>query len=313
MTTLLTLTAILWAAAEDPKPSPPPRKPSAVAPSLPELTDEEEEQLDRIIDRFIAYDTGRLPGEEGKKALKEFQKLGPEAIPALIRGMNKAALIDHSCPAVVIAQKLHKMLMASNDLELLEFARENIGLGVTRSRHAGVLQDLRVACTLRKGQVQRQKLAAAQGPKAPRLMSVADLAAAAGSDRGERLKQILLELGRRQGDEAIAALGAAAAASYEDDVKALAREQLVKLLSRQTANVLRDKLKDDRVEVRVAAARVAGEKKLRLGGELIDLLDDSEARVREAAHQALVRLNGGTDLGTGAEATAKWRAWWKQQ
>src|SRR5262245_34426951 len=82
------------------------RKPNPFAPSLRQLTDEEEEEIDRIIDRFIKYDTGRLPGAEGKKALAAFQKLGPDAIPGLIRGLNKAAQIDASCPALTIGKKL---------------------------------------------------------------------------------------------------------------------------------------------------------------------------------------------------------------
>ena len=51
-----------------PKTSQPPRKPNPLAPSLPETTDEEEERFDRIIDRFILFDTGKLPGPDGKKA-----------------------------------------------------------------------------------------------------------------------------------------------------------------------------------------------------------------------------------------------------
>src|SRR5207244_13235895 len=89
-------------------------------------------------------------GEDGKKAGAEFQRLGPEAIPALTRGLNRAAAIEHSCPAVTIAKKLDRMLRASNDAELLEFARENIGAGVTQSRHMGVIRDLRVVCIIRK-------------------------------------------------------------------------------------------------------------------------------------------------------------------
>src|SRR5688572_22305512 len=75
-----------------------PRKPHPLAPSLPELSEEEEAKIDAIIDRFIEADTGKLHGPEAKKALQDFHRLGPEATFALIRGMNKAAAIDHSCP-----------------------------------------------------------------------------------------------------------------------------------------------------------------------------------------------------------------------
>lgn len=129
------------------------RKPHPFAPSLPQLSDAEEEQLDRIIERFVLYDLGKLKGEEGKKALFDFQKLGPEAVFALIRGLNKAAAIESSCPAVVIAKKVNSILRSTNDVELLEFARENIGIGVTQSRHMGVLKDLRAGAIVRKRDV----------------------------------------------------------------------------------------------------------------------------------------------------------------
>ncbi len=82
----------------DPSPSTKdaPRKASAIAPSLPALTIEEENKLDELIDRFIQADTGKLKGDAGKKAIRDFEGLGREAIPALIRGLNKAAGIEHS-------------------------------------------------------------------------------------------------------------------------------------------------------------------------------------------------------------------------
>src|SRR5260370_359594 len=107
----LAMTAILF--TDPPAKTETPRKPNPLAPSLPELTDEEELKIDQIIDRFIEYDTGKLKGPDGKAALAEFHKLGPEAIPALIRGLNRAAKFDHSCPAVTIAKKLSRMLSAT--------------------------------------------------------------------------------------------------------------------------------------------------------------------------------------------------------
>src|SRR5262249_55619613 len=156
---------------------------------------------------------------------------GPEAIPALIRGLNRAALVDYSCPAVTIAKKLGRMLESSDDAELLQFARENIGAGVTQSRHMGVLKDLRVACMLRQNLVARKNAETAKttggggSGRSLKEMKTSALAAAAGSERGERLKPVLLELEQRGGDEAIAALGAAAAASAsEPDMQKLARD-----------------------------------------------------------------------------------------
>jgi hypothetical protein len=321
MNILLTLTLCATLAGDDPARSKQERKRSEIAPSLNALTQEEEDKLDEIIDRFIQQDIGKLRGAEAKKAKTEFNKLGADAIPALIRGLNRAALIDHSCPAVILAEKLQKLLGASNDPELLQFARENIGAGVKRSLHMGTLQELRFFCTQRKNLVSRQVAAGVLTTFFPKTMTVGELAAAAASERGQKLRLVLIELEKRQGDEVISSLGSSAAATYEQDNQKLARDLLYRHLSRQKELVIKEKLTDDRVEVRIAAARVVGEKKMRLGEELIGLLTDDEARVRDAAHQALVRLNKGTDLGPKSkasdkelsEAVKKWREWWAAQ
>ena len=314
--TLLTLTLTVLVAGGDPSPGKP-REPNPFAPSLPLLTDEEEAHFDEVIRRFIQYDTGQLAGEDAKKARQDFDKLGPEAVFALIRGLNDAARIDYSCPAVTIAKKLGRILNATDDTELLQFARENIGAGVTQSRHMVVLRDLRLTAMLRQNQVRRL---AAAGPKLPRTMTTTELAEAAGSERGPRLKQVLTELEQRRGDEPINALGVAAA-SYEGDVRDLARDLVLSNLTRQGSAVVKAKLRDDRPEVRAAAARAVAAKWPALAGEVIDLLNDRDEGVREAAHQALVRLNRGADLGPAeqasdtsrADAVEKWRAWWAQR
>jgi len=330
-TTLLTLTAAALLTS-DPET---PRKPHPLFPSLVELSDEEEEKLDQIIDRFIEYDTGKLRGSEGKKALAEFQKLGPDAIPALIRGLNKAAKIEHSCPAVTIAKKLSRMFNASKDTELLEFARENVGAGITRSRHLGVIKDLRVQCMLRKravAQSGRATLRSSEGLKGDstssrgagqkplRALSISELVEAAGKERGDKLKMVLTELGQRRGDTVIGALGSAAA-TYDGDVQKQARELLDRQLSSLKTESLKEKLKDDRAEVRAAAARIVGSKGLHLESELIDLLTDEDAGVRSAGHQSLVKLSKGTDLGPKAGASEaerkqsakEWRTWLERQ
>src|SRR5437660_1648086 len=158
--TLLTLTVLLLV----PSDSETPRKPHPFAPSLPQLTDEEEDKLDDIINRFILHDSGRLPGAEGTRARAEFDKLGPNAIPALIRGL-------------------------------------------------------------------------------------------------------------RRGNDALNALGVAAA-TYENDVRDLARDQLARQLGNLSPADLKEKFKDDKAEIRAAAIRVAADKGLRWGAELIDLLAD---------------------------------------
>jgi hypothetical protein len=158
--------------ADDPK-SPPKtsektRKPNLLAPSLPETTEEEEDKFDQVIDRFILFDTGKLPGPEGKQALEDFKNLLPEAVFALIRGLNKAAKINHSCPALVIAKRISSQMKSTRDKELLQFARENVGAGVEKSQHMAVLKDLKVECTRRQAAIDNEKPPSIGGSTIPR-------------------------------------------------------------------------------------------------------------------------------------------------
>ena len=154
---LFTLTLALALGAEPQKiTSETTPKPHPLAPSLPELSEAQEKKIDGIIDRFIEADTGQLKGPEAKQAMDDFKNLGPEAFFALVRGLNKAALINHSCPAVVIARKLNTQLRSSEDTELLQYARENIGAGVKGSKHGDVLRDLRVISSMRQNALKNQ-------------------------------------------------------------------------------------------------------------------------------------------------------------
>ena len=293
------------------------RKPHPFAPSLPELSEEEEKKLDEIIDRFMLYDIGKLRGKEGAQAYRDFVKLGPEAIPALLRSLNRAAAYDQSCPIVVIAKKLSGMLAASTDVKLMQFARDEIGSSVGRTRHGAVLQDLRVSCMLRKNALMRAGYGTTV--KAPQLMTTSELVTEAGRERGQRLKQVLFELAKRPGDDAINTLGIAAA-SYQKDVQQLARNLLAQNLARQKPDVVKDKLKHEKPEVRLAAIRVAATRNLPVAGTVIDLLDDDDANVRDLAHQVLVRAAGAdygpsktADKDERQKALEKWRSWWSRQ
>jgi hypothetical protein len=309
--TFLTLALALLAA----EPPTEPRKPNPFFPSLPLLTREEEAKLDQIIDRFILYDTGRLPGEEGKQALREFEQLGPEAIPALIRGLNRGAMLDHSCPTLVIGAKLRRMLLASDDGELLEFARDNIGAGVRNSRHARALEDLRFQVLMRKNALARRP---PPPPKTPRTMTNAELYQAASVERGQKLLAVLAELETRRGPEVFRGL-AIGASSSETDVRTAARDALDRVMSKQPASVVKEKLQDTDPEVRGAAIRAAGT--LRLVPELIDLLANDSADVRAAARSALRTVSKSEDFGPALDADAaerrkaqqNWRDWWARQ
>jgi hypothetical protein len=116
-----------------------------------ENTPEEEAKLDKIIDNFIQYDTG---ARKNAAALAELNSLGPEAIPALIRGLNKCVKLGYSCPIASISRKLRQLLQATEDDKVLDFARIDIGAGVGRTTpYDPILRDLKVTTMLRKKQL----------------------------------------------------------------------------------------------------------------------------------------------------------------
>src|SRR5262249_27855726 len=245
--------------------------------------------------------------------------LGADAIPALLRGIHRAAQVNDSCPVVVIARKLGRLLGSTQDIKLLQFARDELA-GVGPTQHAPVVQDLRVGIMLRRNALVRAgvpELNPANRP--PRQQSTAELIEAASKERGQRLKQILLELAQRPGDDPLGALGIAAA-GYDRDVQQFARNLLVQNLSRQNAEFVKQKLSDDKAEVRLAAARVAVNRNLPVVGDLIDQLADNDEKVRDFAHQTLVRLarydygpKKGADKEERNKVIEKWRAWWARQ
>jgi hypothetical protein len=260
-----------------------------LAPSLPVLTAEEEKHIQRVIDRFIRYEVGKLGGAEGKKALADLKALGPEAIPGLVHGLNRAANLGGSCPAVIIAYRLELLLSATEDRKLLDYVRDNVGAGVTVKRHMKALQDLRLICMLRKSYLVRNNIVYRPPVSPLKQMTATELAAAAEKERGSRQKAMLKELAKREGG----------------------KELILKQFVRVSDEDLKEQLRSDEAAVRLAAVEQVAARKLQYGAELIGLLKDGDAEVRRAAHQALVRMADGHDLG--AMAVERWRAWWEKK
>ncbi|MCP4190987.1 MAG: hypothetical protein GY768_10210 [Planctomycetaceae bacterium] len=92
-----------------------------------EILDAKQLRYDKVVNDFIKYDIGQLRGKAGQAARKRFMNLGSDAIPALVRGLNKSAGIHASCPVGVIAGKLIQSLRGVSDSSLSEYAMENIG------------------------------------------------------------------------------------------------------------------------------------------------------------------------------------------
>jgi hypothetical protein len=297
------------------------RAPHPLAPTLPLLTDEEYARMEKIIDNFISYEKNKLAGAAGRKAVEDLFRLGPEAIFPLIEGYNKAANWEDSCPAVVIGRKIAQILASTQDADLLDFARENIGAGVKARRHMNATKDLRVACLLRKSALQRQSMTAAvpgQGPV--RSLTMEQLTTAVASQRGANLRNVLLELNRRKDAKAFDLL-VIAAEKGDKPGKELAKTLILQRLGRMSQAALRSKFQDERLEVRVSAIAMAAARNLPVVPELIDLLNDQETRVWQAAHEGLVRLARGTDHGPTAgaspaeraQAASRWREWWSRR
>jgi hypothetical protein len=287
-----------------------------LAPSLPRLTDEESKKIDAVIDRLIQADIGKIRGDDAKKANDDFNRLGPEAIFNLIDGLNRAANMESSCPAVIIGKKVARVLSTSDDLELLQFAKENIGADVTAKRHLNVLKDLQSLILFRKAAVQRT--VAANG-KAPSTMSLAELEKAIKKENGAKLKSMMMEAEKRQGPRAVDLLLMGVAHS-DADIAKLSQGLLAKNLQHQSGDALKALLKHDRKDVRIGAAQAIGTKKLRYGAELIVLLQDGDDEVRQAGRSALKAI-AGVDHGPEPDADSearlnaieRWLDWWSKQ
>ena len=302
------------------------RPPNPLAPSLRQITEAEQARFEAIIDRFVKYDTGKLTGAEGKKALADFNALPQEAIFALIEGFNRAANMEDSCPAVIIGKKIQRILNASDDLDLLAYAKETIGSEVTGKRHLGMMKDLQFSILLRRGAIQRKNLASGGGNKTTSgnktfpSMSLAELSKAAEKEKGPRLKEVLIEIEKRQSPKVFDTL-VQAARSDDKDIQGLGQLLLAKKVEKQSNAQLKDLLKHELTEVRLETVKSIASRKLPWGKELIDRLQDQEEEVRQAARKGLVGLSEGQDFGPMPNlsfgeretAVAQWRAWWAKQ
>src|SRR5262249_27494948 len=151
-----------------------------------------------------------------------------------------------SCPAVVIGKKIQRILNVSNDLDLLAYAKETLGVGVTAHRHQGMLKDVQFSILLRRGAVQRQNLAAGKGGgvKTFASMSLAELTKAADKEKGAKLKEVLIEMEKRQSPKVFDTL-VQATRSDDKDIQGLGQQLLAKKMDKQTAAQLKDLLKHE--------------------------------------------------------------------
>lgn len=303
---------------------------SFIAPSLPQLSREEEKALDELIDRFMRADVGALTGAEANQAVRDFQALGSESVPALIRGLNRAADINHTCPALQLSRKLMTLLSKSTDTELLEFARENIGAGVSdRSRHKGVFQQMRTELLLRKNALARLNpqpprlttdpplVQRELGLRDPRSLPTAEIIRLLKTEAREPVQRLLRELETRKGQEVPGAL-ASQIPSSDSDLRQLSRDLLLRHVGRMELRDLLPLLEHADVEVRRSTVETVLAKHATALPRLIDRLMDRDEAIRQQVRQALVREARPVDFGPEANADAadarkardRWRTWW---
>ncbi len=260
---------------------------------------------DRIVDDFIRYDIGQLPGEPGRRAYAAFNSLqGDAAVAALVRGVNKAARIGNSCPIIVICGRLQSLLPGTQNRDLLASAFRQLDSSGSGVYYANYVENMR--------QLVDQRLAAVSG-EAPQLRrqlqgggtasqlrraripmeewSCEDLAEAVTQEKDAELVSVLEELKGRQGAQHTDAL-ARAIEQVDEQAKHVARGLLAQRLLRMTDRTLQAKLQDPNAEVRAAAARAIGYKGSPLLQELVAALQDRSPLVVGFAHESLVKLTG---------------------
>lgn len=293
------------------------RKPHPFAPSLPQLNKDEIAAIEKVVDRFVLYDLKRLPDGDGKKAVQDFQALGPEAFFVLLDRFNQAAERQDSCPAVLLGRKISSIVQSSNDIELLTFAKENAGGGVTGKRHLGTIKDLQFTAQLRRTRIV-ERLNGGLFPDGRPIAkaSFGELTAVVEKDRGLVLTKAIEEIARRE-DAKSKNLLAMAAANGDFKNQLLARQFLIKKSEGQDEADLKKQMKHEDAELRAAAVKVAGLKKLPWGEEYLEAMMDPAVVVQRAGHQSLVKLSG-VDHGPRSfespgevlTAVERWKTWW---
>ncbi len=292
-----------------------------------ETSRREDKRYDEVVNAFIAYDIGQLRGAQGQRANQAFRSLqGDAAIPAVIRGVNKAARMRQSCPIIVVARKLENMLEATKDDDMLRYAidhLDNSGQGVVYGSYVDRLRELAERKLYGEGRRQRKlqggtvsQLLRAQKPVEQ--WTYEDLQEAIHQEKGSQLVRVLEELEKRKGAQHTNTL-AQAIAVVPDDAREIARALLAQRLVRMTDGTLRAKLEDPNVEVRAAAVRAVGYKRAPLYREVAAAMRDKPL-VAEYARQVLLKLSG-EDFGPGPDASVaewyaaskRWEAWAERQ
>jgi hypothetical protein len=295
-------------------------------------------QLDQVVDRFILHDIGQLPGPEGKEARAAFDRLGTESVPALLRGLNRAASLTAGSPVVVLVEKLQAVLQLCGP-EMTELAVGQLGTGIPatgphyyrlESLKQQLLTSLPTDHPLKRRIELAKRLSAnpAQIPEHVRSDDPNERWAAAraificGAPLGDELTQLVGDVEPVIIQEARAGLvrlagdkdfGPKPNADSAERERALAdwrswwfsrsNNAVFRRLAKMTDRALRAALQSQDAEERWAAVVLVGNRRLPCSGDLIGLLRDADLAVRRDARRTLVQFAEGLDFGPTEEAT----------
>ncbi|HEY7426760.1 MAG TPA: HEAT repeat domain-containing protein [Gemmataceae bacterium] len=242
-------------------------------------------------------------------------------------------------PHPAVREEIHKALVRiARDTDFGPVAgasRTGIARSVEKWRHWLALQTGESSDTVAKGDTVAVTAKPGKVDPAKAIHLVLDHGSRELQTVPPEVTQLCDELVKTRGDEQMSVLARLRDAKGIDNTDALAlaipklpvgatqreaRDALAQRLTRMTAATLRDKLQEDAVEVRRAAALACGRKKATEHiPDLLQLLDDPEVAVIQAARTALKELSGedfGPDEEAGrrgrASAAAAWRKWWKE-
>jgi len=288
---------------------------------------------DAVVDRFILYDIGQLPGQQGMVARNTFNSLGYEAIPAVIRGLNRAAKLRQSCPVIVLASKLRALLAQCRDPSMIELAIDHLGEDVSpRDPYYHALMNLKreLVAMLPASHPRRRMLdtlatvgsdparlsAFLRSESAEERLAAVRMIRAAGLPLGDELLRLLSDPDAAVCQEARAALrqlarnedfGPEPDASPEARAEAIgkwrswwakqAANSVYSQVEKQSNEALLKTLGSGDANERWAAVVVVRTRRLPYYGELISLLRDRDLSVRREARRALTQLADGRDFG----------------
>ena len=301
---------------------------------MPELN-----RTDTAVEQFIQYDIGRLTGTHGQQVQLVFNRLGTESIPAVVRGLNKAAILSQSCPTIVLRSKLKSLLQQSNDTSMLELAIDHLGEGVpVTAPYYRSLESLHqeLVAMLPPSHPKRRILELMVAYRNEPSQLPAHLRSDVPEERFAAVRAIRL-LGLPLGDELLRMLsdpepaicqearsglsviargldfGPAPGASAEERAKALdqwhswwAKRAGTNSVFHEIAKLpdgsLRDALHDPNPNKRWAAVVVMRARQLPCDDDLISLLRDHDLVVRREVRQSLAQHANGHDYGPSEDA-----------